>query len=149
MAELAGLAASVIGIGTFGASVTTRLRTFAFSYSRAEEQTSDLSNNLFALSGTMICIGEDMKEYRDSINPEVYSNLVVAKNNCETNFKRLERALKRAIGISGKSLTAWEKLKFACGGEGDWKEIASSINTSTSTMALVLWAFGESISEEQ
>jgi hypothetical protein len=78
---------------------------------------------------------------------------VEVKKTCERNFERLNEALKEVKkrdveeeegrGRKGKkkALGAWEKLMFALGGEKELMEFVISIESSKSTLQLLLESF--------
>ncbi len=148
MAEAIGLASSLLAIAAFGASVVTTLRTFAASYSRAEQRVNELSFSVALTASILTELGYTIKQYEAEFHITAH-NFMSAKTACENNFNKLSKALKSAKvneGSSngdkgkgkGKALGAWEKLMFALGGEDELKELIVSIETSKSTLQLLL-----------
>ena len=151
MAEAIGLGASIAGLATFGAQIVTNLRTYASAYQRAEHKFNDLSSDLALINSILTDLGASITKYevKFHITPK---NFIEAKATCERNFEKLSDALKevKREGIEtegvwrrGKkgSLGAWEKLKFALGGETQLNEFLSSIEGSKSTLQLLLESF--------
>jgi hypothetical protein len=110
------------------------------SYSRAESKVLLLSNDLAVISTTLQCLGEAIKKNEDRIDVEACNLFAGAKSNCQFIFERLEKALKKARREKGISMSAWEKLKYACGEEDDLKDLMVSIESSKSTLILV-WGY--------
>jgi hypothetical protein len=151
MAEAIGLGASIAGLATFGAQIVTNLRTYVSAYQRAEHKINDLSSDLALINSILTDLGASITKYevKFHISPK---NFIEAKATCERNFEKLSQALKEAKredadteGARKKggkgNLGAWEKLKFALGGETELKEFLLSIESSKSTLQLLLESF--------
>jgi hypothetical protein len=142
MAEAIGLAASILQVAVFGASVVTTLRTLSSSYSSAEQKVKDLSSDISLTASILTSLGNTIQEYEYDLHFKEHQ-FRPAKEACERNFQRLRKALKEAKrsddrGGKAKSLTAWDKLMFALGGEDEIKGLVVSIETSKSTLQLLL-----------
>jgi hypothetical protein len=151
MAEAIGLGASIAGLATFGAQIVTSLRTYASAYQRAEQKISDLSSDLALINSILTDLGTSITKYEVKFHITA-KNFVEVKKTCERNFVKLSGALKEvkredaeAEGVRRKGkargLGAWEKLKFALGGETELKEFLLSIEISKSTLQLLLESF--------
>ena len=140
MAEVVGLAASIIGIATFAESVVMTFQNFVSSYSRADFKIIQLSNDLAVLSMTLRCLGEAAKKDEDKLGAKACDLFVAAEGNCKRIFDRLEKALSKARKDNGRSMSAWEKLKYSCGEEDELDDLMVSIESSKSTLTLV-WGF--------
>jgi hypothetical protein len=153
MAEaVIGLGASIAGLATFAAQIVTALRTYASSYARAEQKINDLSSDLALISSILTDLGTSISKYELKFHITA-KNFVEVKKTCERNFERLNEALKEVkkrdveeeegMGRKGKkkALGAWEKLMFALGGEKELMEFVISIESSKSTLQLLLESF--------
>lgn len=150
MAEGIALGASIAGLATFGAQIVTNLRTYASSYARAEQQINDLSSDLALINSILTDLGTSISKYEVKFRITA-KNFVEVKKTCERNFNRLDKALKEVkkkdvaddegAKRKKKSLGAWEKLMFALGGEKELKEFLTSIESSKSTLQLLLESF--------
>jgi len=146
MAEAIGLGASILQIAYFGASLVTTLRMLSKSYSSAEQKVQDLSSDVSVTSSILTSLGTTIEEYDYQLHFKE-DNFRPAKEACERNFLRLRKALKEAkrneyAKVKGKgkdkSLSPWDKLMFALGGEDEIKGLVDSIETSKSTLQLLL-----------
>lgn len=151
MAEAIGLGASIAGLATFGAQIVTNLRTYVSAYQRAEHKINDLSSDLALINSILTDLGASITKYEVKFHITA-KNFIEAKATCERNFEKLSKALKEAkredadtegARRKGKkgNLGAWEKLKFALGGEAELKEFLLSIESSKSTLQLLLESF--------
>lgn len=152
MAELIGLASSVLSIAALGATVVTTLRSFARSYSGAEQKISDLAADVALTASILIDLGKTIEECEEEfhLNPGNFSR---AKAACHRNFEMLETALQQAkrqpkspresksakkFQEQGQVVSAWDRLRFALGGEEGLMELVTSIETSKSNLQLLL-----------
>ncbi|TVY75982.1 hypothetical protein LSUE1_G005074 [Lachnellula suecica] len=151
MAEAIGLGASILQIAVFGASVVTTLRTLSTAYSSAEQKVKDFSSDISLTASILASLGNTVQGYEDELHFKE-DNFRPAKEACERNFTRLRIALKEAKKNDDgkddknrkagkgkeKSLGVWDKLMFALGGEDEIKGLVTSIETSKSTLQLLL-----------
>jgi len=153
MAEAIGLGASIAGLATFGAQIVTSLRTYASAYSRASHKINGLSSDLALINSILTDLGTSITKYEQKFNITA-TNFIEAKASCERNFERLRKALKvvkkdeTGVGDAkwksfGKerSVGPWEKLMFALGGEDELKTFLQEIESSKSTLQLLLESF--------
>jgi hypothetical protein len=153
MAEAIGLGASIAGLATLGAQIVTSLRTSASAYGRAAQKIKTLSSDLALINSILTDLGASITKYEQKFHITA-TNFVAAKSSCERNFERLGKALKgvkkdEAGGGGGKgkglwkerSVGPWEKLMFALGCEMELKEFLTEIESSKSTLQLLLESF--------
>lgn len=125
----------------------TSLRTYASAYQRAEHKLNDLSSDLALINSILTDLGTSITKYEVKFSITA-KNFVEVKKTCERNFEKLNEALKKVKRDDAEKdekkrgkLGAWEKLKFALGGETELKEFLSSIESSKSTLQLLLESF--------
>jgi hypothetical protein len=159
MAEAIGLGASILSIAAFGATVVTTLRIFATSYSSADQKIKDLSGDVALTASILTDLGNTVKEYEVEFRLKA-DNFSRAEAACERNFETLRKALREArkndspkqanerdikntdsdkkLPKKQDGMRAWDKLKFALGGEEHLKELVFSIETTKSNLQLLL-----------
>lgn len=148
MAEAIGLGASIAGLATFGAQIVTSLRTYASAYQRAEHKLNDLSSDLALINSILTDLGSSIAKYEVKFHITA-KNFIEVKKTCERNFEKLSEALKEIKREDSdkdgekkfKKLGPWGKLMFALGGETELKEFLLSIESSKSTLQLLLESF--------
>jgi len=158
MAEAISFGASILGIAAFGASVVTTLRTFASSYSNADEKVKDLSADVAVTVSILTELGNTIKEYEVEFGLKS-DNFAGVKAICEKNFQRLQKALREAkheqlkegkgkgtedvksskdVAQKEQIMGSWDKLKFALGGENSLKDLRLSMEIAKSNLQLLL-----------
>lgn len=152
MAELIGTSASILGIAAFGASVATTLRSFARSYSGAEQNINDLVADVALTASILVDLAKTIEECEEEFRLKA-DNFARAQTVCHRNLERSKKALSHArkppkfrnesslekrFQEEEQVTSAWEKLKFALGGEDALKELVTSIGTSKSNLQLLL-----------
>jgi hypothetical protein len=149
MGDPLSFAASLLGIASFGISMVTTLSTFTLSYTSASEKISSLSADISVTSSILTSLGNTIQEYEAEFHFKI-DNFQNAKAACEKNFDNLGNAIKavkrdKIKDVIGKKIWRgvaevglWEKLKFALGGEQSLKDLVVSIETSKSTLQLLL-----------
>jgi len=150
MAEAIGLAASLIGIASFGIKIVTTLNTLTTLHAQAEHRIITLTGDISLTSSILKGIGDTIKQYEGEVGFTV-SNFATAKESCEKIFQALNKALEivkrdetASLKNNGKatmkkkSLNIWDKLKFALGGEDELVKLLASIETSKSNLQLLL-----------
>lgn len=118
------------------------------AYQCAEHNINGLSSDLALINSILTDLGVSITKYEVRFHITA-KNFIEAKSTCESNFEKLREALKegkredvetegaRRKGNRG-NLGAWEKLKFALGGETEFKAFLLSIESSKSTLQLLL-----------
>lgn len=158
MAEAIGLGASILGIAGAGISVVQTLRKFVGSFTAADQRIRDLYSDVQLTADILKDLGELVQKYEKEYKISS-GNFRAVNEACERNFERLEKALGVAVSQErrelklkidglGKpdpkhaqrkgSLSAWEKLKFALGGEEELDNLLVSIETAKSNLLLLL-----------
>jgi hypothetical protein len=148
MGDPLSFAASLLGIASFGISMVTTLSTFTLSYTSASKKILSLSADISVTSSILTSLGNTIQEYEAEFHFKI-DNFENAKAACERNFNNLGKAIKavkrdKIKDVIGKKtwweaeVGVWEKLKFALGGEQNLKDLVVSIETSKSTLQLLL-----------
>ncbi|KAH6674789.1 hypothetical protein B0J14DRAFT_21998 [Halenospora varia] len=139
MAEAIGLGSSILGIASFGASVVTTLHKLTTSYRGADAKINSLSSDIALTASILTSLGHTVKEYEVEFHLKA-DNFIPAREQCEKNFERLSKALRdvRKSDRKDKGATPWKKLMFALGGEDEIKDLMSEIESSKSTLQLLL-----------
>jgi hypothetical protein len=100
-------------------------------------------------SSILTSLGHTIQEYEAEFHFKI-DNFENVKAACEKNFNNLGKAIKvvkrgESKDVIGKKIWreaaevgVWEKLKFALGGEQSLKDLVVSIETSKSTLQLLL-----------
>jgi hypothetical protein len=117
MAELVGLAASIIQIAGVGVKLSTTLYNFVGSATRADQEITDIAGDVEITANALDSVG---KVFEDEDAPSVVSKKAIEHANslikrCEAVFREIHEVIdkRRKISKDGKkSLSALGKLSW-------------------------------------
>ena len=149
MAEAIGLAASILSIAGAGISVTSTLYSFAKSYSSVDAKVEGIAGSVSITAAILMNLGDIVKQNpQDFKKDESEKRFKDATAACKKDFDCLKEALGRVKkewknetgGRMEKmtTITPWDKLKWAIGGEKIIHDLMESLRESKSNLQLLL-----------
>ena len=93
MAEI-GLAASIIGVAAFGASVATTLYETADIMKHANQQIRDLAKNVTQFTAVLNHMGRVLKTEKTNCSKDVLRDIRKIKHSCKRTFREINSTVK-------------------------------------------------------
>jgi hypothetical protein len=149
MAEAFGLAASILGVAELGLSVTQSLYRFTVSYRDADWRVEEIEGRVSVTATILKELHSTVKSNEQYFKRNPTGALEAPVSSCRRDYKRLKDAVDEAkgqpkggaastLGKKMAKMSAWEKLKWALGGDESMDQLLTSLKSSKEDLGILI-----------